>query len=99
MIVLSPDALADIERLRTFLDRTNPGAARRAMAAILMAIERLQEFPDLGMTTGDADIVRSSSDSAPPVISSATQLWLKRVIFSSRASGTAARHGFSERNR
>jgi toxin ParE1/3/4 len=41
MIVLSPDALADIERLRTFLDRTNPGAARRAMAAILMAIERL----------------------------------------------------------
>jgi plasmid stabilization system protein ParE len=41
MIVLSPDALTDIERLRTFLDQVNPGAARRAMAAILMAIERL----------------------------------------------------------
>ncbi len=56
MIVLSPDALADIERLRTFLDQANPGVARRAMTAILIAIERLQEFPDLGMTTGDADI-------------------------------------------
>jgi plasmid stabilization system protein ParE len=56
MIVLSPDALADIERLRTFLDQDNPGAAQRAVAAILIAIERLQEFPDLGMTTADADI-------------------------------------------
>jgi plasmid stabilization system protein ParE len=42
MIVLSPDALTDIERLRTFLDQVNPGAARRAVAAIL--------------TMGDADI-------------------------------------------
>jgi toxin ParE1/3/4 len=56
MIVLSPDALADVERLRAFLDQHSPDAARRTMAAILMAIERLQEFPDLGMTTGDADI-------------------------------------------
>jgi toxin ParE1/3/4 len=56
MIVFSPDALADVERLRTFLDRANPGAARRAVAVILNAIERLQEFPELGMPTGDADI-------------------------------------------
>ena len=56
MIVFSPDALTDVERLRTFLDQINPGAARRAMVAIVMAIERLQEFPDLGMTTEDADI-------------------------------------------
>jgi toxin ParE1/3/4 len=56
MIVLSPDAVADVERLRTFLDQANPGAARRAMAAILTAIERLPEYPDLGMPTGDADI-------------------------------------------
>jgi len=56
MIVFSPDVLADVERLRAFLDEANPGAARRAMAAILMAIEWLQEFPDLGMTTADADI-------------------------------------------
>jgi len=45
MIVLSPDALADVERLRAFLEQANPGAARRAVAAILMAIERLQSFP------------------------------------------------------
>lgn len=56
MIVFSPDALTDVERLRAFLDQANPGAARRAMLAILMAIERLQEFPHLGMTTEDADI-------------------------------------------
>jgi plasmid stabilization system protein ParE len=48
MIVFSPDALADVERVRTFLDEANPGASRRATAAILMAIERLQEFPYLG---------------------------------------------------
>jgi toxin ParE1/3/4 len=56
MIVLSPEALTDVERLRAFLDQASPGAARRAMVTILMAIERLQEFPDLGMATGDADI-------------------------------------------
>lgn len=56
MIVLSPDAVADVERLRTFLDQVNPEAARRAMDVIFTAIERLQEFPDLGMATGDADI-------------------------------------------
>ena len=31
MIVRSPDALTDIERLRTFPDQVNPGAARRAV--------------------------------------------------------------------
>jgi plasmid stabilization system protein ParE len=56
MTVFSPDAVADVERLRGFLDQANPGAARRAMAAILSAIERLQEFRELGMPTGDADI-------------------------------------------
>jgi hypothetical protein len=44
MIVLSPDALADIERLRTFLDQPIP-VRPAAMAAILTALERLQEFP------------------------------------------------------
>jgi toxin ParE1/3/4 len=56
MIVFAPDALADVERLRAFLDQANPGAASRAMAAILMAIERLREFPDSGMPTGDVEI-------------------------------------------
>jgi plasmid stabilization system protein ParE len=56
MIVFSPDAVADVERVRTFLDQVNPEAAGRAMAVILTAIERLQEFPNLGMPTADADI-------------------------------------------
>jgi plasmid stabilization system protein ParE len=56
MIIFSPDVLGDVERLRTFLDQANPGAARRAMAAILIAIERLQEFPALRILTADADI-------------------------------------------
>jgi plasmid stabilization system protein ParE len=56
MILLSPDAVEDVERLRNFLDRKNPDAARRALAVIWTAIGRLQEFPDLGMSTEDANI-------------------------------------------
>jgi len=41
MIVLSPDAIEDIERLRSFLEQKSPDAAQRAMAAIFAAIERL----------------------------------------------------------
>ncbi|HEY5127061.1 MAG TPA: type II toxin-antitoxin system RelE/ParE family toxin [Bradyrhizobium sp.] len=56
MILLSPDAVEDVERLRSFLDQNNPDAARRALASIWTAIERLQEFPELGMPTEDAEI-------------------------------------------
>ena len=56
MILLSTDAADDVDRLRTFLDRANPGAAKRALTAIWMALERLQEFPALGAPTGDAEI-------------------------------------------
>lgn len=56
MILLSPDAVDDVERLRTFLDQKNSDAARRALAAIWTAIDRLREFPDLGIPTEDSDI-------------------------------------------
>ncbi|WP_375311592.1 type II toxin-antitoxin system RelE/ParE family toxin [Bradyrhizobium sp. A5] len=56
MILLSPAALEDIERLRTFLDTVNPGAASRALAMIWKAIDRLLEFPSLGKPTNDGDI-------------------------------------------
>ena len=56
MILLSPAAVEDVERLRTFLDQAHPGAARRALALIWTAIERLQDFPALGMPTADPDI-------------------------------------------
>jgi plasmid stabilization system protein ParE len=56
MIFLSPDAVLDVERLRTFLDQRNPDAARRALAEIWTAIGRLQEFSALGQQTKDAGI-------------------------------------------
>jgi toxin ParE1/3/4 len=56
MILFSPDAVEDVERLRNFLDQSNPDAARRALAAIWAPIDRLQKFPDLGMPTGDPEI-------------------------------------------
>lgn len=56
MIIFSEDARDDITRLRSFLDQVNPGAARRAMALIFKAIELLQDFPDRGRPTDDADI-------------------------------------------
>ena len=56
MILLSRDAVEDVERLRAFLDHADPGAARRALALIWAAIEKLQDFPALGMPTDDPEI-------------------------------------------
>jgi toxin ParE1/3/4 len=48
----------DVERLRTFLDQNHPGpdVAQRALARIWTAIERLQDFPALGIPTKDATV-------------------------------------------
>jgi toxin ParE1/3/4 len=46
----------DVERRRGFLDQANPDAAKRALSAIWAAIERLQDFPALGMQTVDPAI-------------------------------------------
>ena len=56
MILLSPDAVEDVERLRLFLDRHSPAAAQRALTTIWRAIERLQEMPELGMQTADSEL-------------------------------------------
>lgn len=56
MIHLSRDAVDDVARLRTFLDHANADAARRALELIWTAIERLQDFPALGMPTDDPEI-------------------------------------------
>jgi plasmid stabilization system protein ParE len=56
MILLSHDAVEDVERLRAFLDHANPGAGRRALAQIWASIEKLQDFPALGMPTDDPEI-------------------------------------------
>lgn len=55
MILFSSDALSDVERVRDFVG-ANPGAAQRALAAIWMALERVERFPSLGRPTDDPDI-------------------------------------------
>jgi toxin ParE1/3/4 len=56
MILLSQDAVSDIERVREFLHLNNPEAAKRALRVIFAALEKLPVFPDLGRRTEDADI-------------------------------------------
>ena len=56
MILLSPDAVIDVERVRSFLSQRSPDAAKRALATIWRALEQVQIFPKLGMQTADADI-------------------------------------------
>lgn len=56
MIGFSSDALLDIERVREFLDINNPETAKRALRLIFAALERVQQFPELGRPTTDTDI-------------------------------------------
>ena len=56
MILFSPDAAADVERVREFLDINNPDAAKRALRTIFATLARVEEFPDLGRPTEDTDI-------------------------------------------
>jgi toxin ParE1/3/4 len=56
MILLAPDAVSDVGRVRSFLEQHNPAAAKRALAAIWRALEQAQVFPALGTPTADADI-------------------------------------------
>src|SRR6185312_4341661 len=56
MIHFSLEAAGDLERVREFLDINNPEAAKRALRTIFAALERVEEFPDLGRPTEDAAI-------------------------------------------
>ena len=47
-LIVSRDALADIERLHAFLAKTNPALAQRAVALISEAARSLEDFPDRG---------------------------------------------------
>jgi plasmid stabilization system protein ParE len=47
-ITYSPKALADLKRLRAFLEGKNPRAARAASEAITEALNGLTEFPEVG---------------------------------------------------
>ena len=56
MIHFSLEAADDLERVREFLDINNPEAAKRALRTIFAALERVEDFPELGRPTEDADI-------------------------------------------
>lgn len=55
-LTVSGAALADLKRLQAFLADKNVNAARRAVAAIVRAIDSLAEFPDRGHPAGVAGL-------------------------------------------
>jgi len=55
-LIVSPDAIADLDRLRAFLADKNPAAAQRAVTAVAAAIRSLDTSPDRGRPTGIAGI-------------------------------------------
>jgi plasmid stabilization system protein ParE len=54
-IVVSREAVADLERLSTFLADKSPASAKRAVAVITEAVQSLDLSPDRGRTTGVAE--------------------------------------------
>jgi plasmid stabilization system protein ParE len=55
-LTVSGPALADLKRLQAFLADKDIGAARRAVAAIIRAIDSLALFPDRGHPAGLAGL-------------------------------------------
>jgi toxin ParE1/3/4 len=47
-IVWSPRAIEHLAHLREYIARDNPNAANRIASALLEAVERLAQLPDLG---------------------------------------------------
>ncbi|MDO8875718.1 MAG: type II toxin-antitoxin system RelE/ParE family toxin [Pseudolabrys sp.] len=56
MIHLSREAADDVVRVREFLAGKNPDAAKRALAEIFAALEKVHVFPGLGKPTEDPHI-------------------------------------------
>ena len=55
-LIFSPAAIADLERLRAFLQTQNPDAAQRAIRSIDEAVQSLTTFPALGRPSGIARV-------------------------------------------
>jgi hypothetical protein len=51
-LVVSKEALADIERLRAFLDEKEEAAGRHAVAVLQRAVGSLEIFPGRGRPSG-----------------------------------------------
>ena len=56
-LIVSPEAAADLDRLRAFLADKNPDAAQRAATSLIHAVQSLDIFPDRGRQT-DIESVR-----------------------------------------
>ena len=69
MSVLSPDAVLDVERVRSFLDEINANAAQKALGQIWSALERVQHFPNAGLRTSDPAIRQIIVRLAAPAMS------------------------------
>ncbi|MBZ0096205.1 MAG: type II toxin-antitoxin system RelE/ParE family toxin [Sulfuricella sp.] len=52
-VILSAQALRDLERLRDFLRAKNPLAARRAAATIIQGVRVLDKYPHAGRPEDD----------------------------------------------
>lgn len=48
-INFAPEAVADLSRLRAFIESKNPIAAQRIANELLKGIEKLKAFPEIGL--------------------------------------------------
>ena len=53
-VEFSQESIEDLTRLREFIQHKNPLAARRISAELLEGIERLKQFPQIGLTVMSA---------------------------------------------
>jgi toxin ParE1/3/4 len=45
----APEALGDLVRLREFIEKENPSAAQRIAKDLLLGMEKLKVFPEIGL--------------------------------------------------
>jgi len=45
----APEALGDLVRLREFIEKENPSAAQRIARDLLLGMEKLKVFPEIGL--------------------------------------------------
>ena len=50
----SPEAVEDLVRLREFIEKNNPSAAQRIARDLLLGIEKLKVFPEIGLKVARA---------------------------------------------
>jgi len=55
-LIISQAALADLVRLRAFLESKNPRAAERAVATLTAAVQSLDHFPERGRPSGAGNL-------------------------------------------